>query len=77
MCFSTFYDDSAAGKTIVGLRQREYTAPAWKYPTEFREALSPALSSLLDWSLPLRDPGAAYPRVYERVLRLLRSGSLL
>ena len=52
----------AAGSTLVGLRQREYTAPAWKYPATFRERLPSHLESLLDWSLPLRDPEGTYKR---------------
>ena len=30
VCFSTFFSDAAVGTTLVGLKQREYTAPSWK-----------------------------------------------
>ena len=65
--FSTFFSPASVGETLVGLKQREYTAPAWKYPAAFRKALPSSLAaSLLDWQLPLRDPttdGQSYLRV--------------
>ena len=55
-CFSSFFSDAAVGETLVGLESRDYTAPAWKFPQAFRDALPVSLRSLLDWELPLRDP---------------------
>ena len=56
VCFSSFFSDAAVGETLVGLESRDYTAPAWKFPQAFRDALPVSLRSLLDWELPLRDP---------------------
>ena len=56
VCFSSFFSDAAIGETLVGLESRDYTAPAWKFPQAFRDALPVSLRNLLDWELPLRDP---------------------
>ena len=53
--FSTFFDVSAIGTTLVGLRNRMAAAPPSKFPKELREGLPPEWRSLLEWELPLQD----------------------
>ena len=39
MLFSLFADESAIGRTLTGLRSRNYTAPADKYTDEMKTAV--------------------------------------
>jgi len=57
--FSTFFDASAIGRTLVGLRNRMAAAPPSKFPRELREALPQEWRSLLEWELPLQDESRA------------------
>ena len=50
VCFSAFFDASAAGAALRPTRGA--TEPAAKFPAELREVLPPSLRSLLDWELP-------------------------
>ena len=54
--FSTFFDASAIGTTLVGLANRMAAAPTTKFPPQLREGLPVEWASLLDWELPLQDP---------------------
>ncbi len=50
--FSLFADESAIGKTLTGLRSRNYTAPADKYTDEMKAAVPRKWRALLEWELP-------------------------
>jgi hypothetical protein len=49
--FSLFADKGVIGRTLAGLRNRNYTAPADKYTDEMRAAVPEEWRSLLDWEL--------------------------
>jgi hypothetical protein len=51
--FSLFADKGVIGRTLAGLRNRNYTAPADKYTDEMRAAVPEEWRSLLDWELLL------------------------
>eukprot|EP01043_Picozoa_sp_COSAG02_P017193 COSAG02_NODE_774_length_17325_cov_322.794381_9_plen_318_part_00 len=50
--FSLFADESAIGRTLTGLRSRNYTAPADKYTDEMKTAVPQEWRALLEWELP-------------------------
>jgi len=51
--FSVWCDDAAIGDSLAGLPRRPYSAPAYKYTAEMREALPEWARPLLSWELPL------------------------
>lgn len=53
--FSLVADRAAIGTTLVALSQRNYTAPASKFPQQMRDALPAHLRKLVEWTLPFAD----------------------